>query len=175
MCRDFNIHVDTTSSDSTKFLNCLESCNITQHVRTPTHLYGHILDLVLTPTELTVVSSVRVGGFFSDHTTVHGRLDLVSPSAPKSNTVTFRRYHKINMQSLMCNLANCSFVASPSSTVRALYEEYIRYLSGLLDKHAPTVTRTFTKGAAGWLPDAYLQAKAVRHQFQRFWQKDKSP
>ena len=175
MCGDFNIHVDTTSRDSTKFLNCLDSCNITQHVRSPTHLHGHILDLVLTPTEPTVVSNVRVGGFFSDHAIVHGQLDLLSPSAPKSNTVTFRRYHKINMQSLMCDLANCSFVASPGSTVSALYEQYIRDLSVLLDKHAPTITRTFTKGAAGWLSDTYLQAKAVRHQFERFWRKDKSP
>ena len=45
----------------------------------------------------------------------------------------------------------------------------------MLDKHAPTVTRTFTKGAAGWLSDTYLQAKAVRRQFERFWQKNKSP
>ena len=174
MCGDFNIHVDTTSSDSTKFLSCLDLCNITQHVRTPTHLHGHILDLVLTPTEPTVVSNVRVGGFFSDHAVVHGQLDLLSPSAPKSNTVTFRRYHKINMQSLLCDLANCSFDASPGSTVSALYEQYIRDLSGLLDKHAPTVTRTFTKGAAGWLSDTYLQAKTVKRQFERFWRKDKS-
>ena len=48
-------------------------------------------------------------------------------------------------------------------------------MSGLLDKHAPTVTRTFTKGAAGWLSDTYLQAKAVRRQFERFLRKDKSP
>ena len=174
MCGDFNIHVDTTSGDSTKFLNCLDSCNITQHVRTPTHLHGHILVLVLTPTEPTVVSNVRVGGFFSDHAVVHGQLDLASPSAPKSNTFTFRRYHKINMRTRMCDLANCSFVASPGSTVSALHEQYIRDLSGLLDKHAPTVTRTFTKGAAGWLSDTYLQAKAVGRQFERFWRKDKS-
>ena len=94
MCGDFYIHVDTTSSDSTKFLNCLDSCNITQHVCTPTHLHGHILDLVLSPTEPTVVSNVRVGGFFSDHAVVHGQPDLLSPSAPKSNIVTFRRYDK---------------------------------------------------------------------------------
>ena len=78
------------------------------------------------------------------------------------------------MQSLMCDLANCSFVASPGSTVSAFYEQYIRYLSGLLDNYAPTVTQTFTKGATGWLSDTYLQAKAFRRQFERFWQKDKS-
>ena len=78
--------------------------------------------------------------FVSDHAVVLGQLDLLSPSAPKSNTVTFRRYHKINMQSRMCDLAKCSFVASPGSTVSAIYEQYIQDLSGLLDKHAPMVT-----------------------------------
>ena len=66
-------------------------------------------------------------------------------------------------------------VASPGSTVSALHDQYLRDLSNLLDKHAPLVTRTFTKGAAGWLSDTYLQAKAVRRQFERFWRKDKSP
>ena len=37
ICGDFNIHVDTTSKDSEKFLNCLETCNINQHVHKPTH------------------------------------------------------------------------------------------------------------------------------------------
>ena len=175
MCGDFNIHVDTSSSDSTKFLNCLDSCNIAQHVHSPTHLHGHILDLVLAPTEPKVVSNVRVRGFFSDHAVVHGQLDFASPTAPKSNTITFRRYHKINMQSLICDLEKCSFVASPGSTVSALHDQYTRDLSNLLDKHAPLVIRTFTKGAAGWLSDTYLQAKAVRRQFERFWRKDKSP
>ena len=55
---DFNIHVDTSSNNSIKFQNCLESCNITQNVPTATHLYGHILDLVLTPTDASVISNV---------------------------------------------------------------------------------------------------------------------
>ena len=75
----------------------------------------------------------------------------------------------------MCDLANCSFVTSPGSTVSALNEQCTRDLSGLLDKHAPTVTRTFTKGAAGWLSDSYLQAKAIRHQFEWFWYKEMFP
>ena len=33
---------------SVKFLNCLESCNITKHMHTQTNLHGHILDFILT-------------------------------------------------------------------------------------------------------------------------------
>ena len=41
ICGYFNIHLDTTSKDSEKFLYCLESCNINQHVHKPTRLHGH--------------------------------------------------------------------------------------------------------------------------------------
>ena len=39
ICGDFNIHVDTSSNDSIKFQNCLESCNITHNVQMATHSY----------------------------------------------------------------------------------------------------------------------------------------
>ena len=70
ICGDFNIHVDTSSNDSIKFQNCLESCNITQKVQTATHLHGHILDLVLTPTYASGISNVRVAEFISGHALV---------------------------------------------------------------------------------------------------------
>ena len=55
-------------------------------------------------------------------------------------------------------LGNCSFVRCP---VNVLCEQYLGHLNKLLDKHAPLVTRTFTKQAAGWLSDSYRLAKAV--------------
>ena len=87
---------------------------------------------------------------------------FISPSAPKSNTVTFQRYHKINMQSLRCDLAKCSFVASPGNTVNALYEQYTRDLSGLLDKHNPMVSQTFIKRPLiGFLTPTYKLKRSV--------------
>ena len=122
MCDGFNIQVDTASDDSVKFLNFLESCNITQHVHTPLHLHGHILDLILAVPESTVISNICVGGYISDHAVVYGRLELISPFVPKSYTVTIRRYHKIKMQHLRCDFANWSFITCPGNTVSVLYE-----------------------------------------------------
>ena len=76
ICGDFNTHVDTTSKDREKYLNCLETCNINQHVHKPTHLHGHILDLILTPDESSVVSNVLVSEFISDHALVLVHLDF---------------------------------------------------------------------------------------------------
>ena len=49
-----------------------------------------------------------------------------------------------------------------------------QWYSKLLDKHAPLVTRTFTKQATGWLSDTYRLAKTIRRQLERIWRKDKS-
>ena len=86
LCSDAfcNIHVDTTSNDSEKFLNCLETCNINQHVHKPTHLHGHILNLTLPPDDSSVVSNVRVSEFISDHVLLLGQLDFTNPSVPRS-------------------------------------------------------------------------------------------
>ena len=56
-------------------------------------LHGHILDLVLTPTDTSGISNVQVAEFISDHALVLAQLDSVNPPSQKSNVVTFRRYH----------------------------------------------------------------------------------
>ena len=81
---------------------------------------------------------------------------------------------QLKMQSLMSDLAKWSFVTCPDNAVCSIYEQYTRDLSGFLDKHAPMVTQTFIYVAAGWLSDSYLLAKAVSHQFQCIWYKDKT-
>ena len=112
--------MDTSSNDSSKFQNCLESCNITQNVQTATHLHGHILDLVLTPTDASVISNVRVAEFISDHALVLAQLDSVNPPSHKAKVVTFRRYHKIDMDSFRKDLGNNAFVKRPGDTVSGL-------------------------------------------------------
>ena len=49
ICGDFNIHVDVPVSDGYKFMTFLDSCDLKQLVNQPTHLHGHILDVILSP------------------------------------------------------------------------------------------------------------------------------
>ena len=164
--------MDTSSNDSIKFQNCLESCNITQNVQTATHLHDHILDLVLTLTDASIFSNVRVAEFIFDHALVLAQLDSVNPPSNKEKVVTYRRYHKID--SLCKDLGNCSFVRRPGDIVSVLCEQYLGDLSILLDKHAPLVTQTSTKQATGWLSDSYRLAKNIRRQLEQILRKDKS-
>ena len=51
ICGDFNIHVDVPDGDGYKFMTFLDSCDLKQLVSQPTHLHGHILDLILSPSD----------------------------------------------------------------------------------------------------------------------------
>ena len=51
ICGDFNIHIDVPCTDSHKLKALLESCNLRQSVNNTTHLHGHILDLILFPSD----------------------------------------------------------------------------------------------------------------------------
>ena len=115
ICGDFNIHIDTTSRESVNFLNILDSCNITQHVHSATHLYGHTLDLSLT-SDSSLVSNVVVSDYISDHAMIKCQVETSITPNSQTNRVTYRRYHKINMDTLRNDLSTCSFVACPGDT-----------------------------------------------------------
>ena len=161
ICGDFNIH--TTSRDSVNFLNTLDSCNITQHVHSATHLHGHTLDLILT-SDSSLVSNVVVSDYISDHAMSKCQVETPTTAKSQANRVTYRRYHKINMGTLRNDLSNCSFVACPGDTAKKLYDQYTNDLSNLLDKHAPEVTRCLAKEPAKWLSDTYKNAKSIRFE-----------
>ena len=65
---DFNIHVDNPSSCHTTRLNStLQSLDLKQHINFPTHVHGHILDLLITPSDCLAVNSVSPVDLVSDH------------------------------------------------------------------------------------------------------------
>ena len=172
ICGDFNIHIDTTSRDSVNFLKTLDSCNITQHVHSATHLHGHTLDLILT-SDSSLVSNMVVSDYISDHAMIKCQVETPTTAKSQANRVTYMRYHKINTDTLRNDLSNCSFVACPGDTTKKLYDQYTNDLSNLLDKHAPEVTRCLAKEPAKWLSDTYKNAKSIRRQFERIWRKKK--
>ena len=55
--RDFNVHWDRQDkSDVKQYYNIISSANLTQHVDSPTHTYGHTLDHVLSVSDDNLVS-----------------------------------------------------------------------------------------------------------------------
>ena len=81
ICGDFNIHRDVPSdADIIRLKDLLNSMGLVQHVKRPTHLYGHTLDLVITRQADDIVDGEPLPErYLSDHAAVICKLSLVKP------------------------------------------------------------------------------------------------
>ena len=96
---DFNIHFDDTRK-SEPLRTLLESYNLTQHVQSPTHQTGPILDLVVSQTDDNLITSVTVHpDSLSDHHRIELILRALKP-AVQTNTITKRDFRNIDADAL---------------------------------------------------------------------------
>ena len=133
----------------------LDSCDLKQLVNQPTHLHGHILDLILSPIDKDTIVDVKICDFVSYLTLVKCSSAFPCQGARIPSKVQYRRYRHINMSDIGSDLKNTSFVKSPADAVVYLYEQYGHHLGNVLDRHAPFISRLTKKDSADWMSDAY--------------------
>ena len=141
ICDDINVHLDIECGDRSRFNDILQCCGLVQSVSGPTHLLGHTLDVLISPCDSDFVRNVSVGDFISDHAAIRCQLDFSHPSTSIDKWVSYRRYHRIDIDQCRNDLNNLPFVRSPEGTAAELYDQYITGVTQVLDKHAP-----FTQG-----------------------------
>ena len=86
------------------------------------------------------------------------QLDCQSAVTRTTKEVSFRRYNKIDLDLFRANLSESSFVKNPANTASALHNQYVNDLGGLLNVHAPLITRKGVTKHVGWAPEAFRQA-----------------
>ena len=141
----------------------------------PTHMQGHILDFLISPSSFSGLGCVRDAGCISDHFAVSTSIDFDVAPKYREDCVSFRQYHKIDNVKLSQDLECCEFVRSPASTAEGLYGQYNTCLSSLLDRYAPLKTKILKKPSPSWITDIYRVAKKVRRQYERLWRRNKTP
>ena len=69
---DFNVHLDVSDdADTIAFADLLESLCLTQHVKSLTHVMGHILDLIITRSSDNIIKGTpSPDSFLSDHCSI---------------------------------------------------------------------------------------------------------
>ena len=82
---DFDYCLDNPSLKpyTNEFMNFLDINNMSNYVQVPTHISGHMLDLVLTPVGVDLVNQVEVSPIdhkISDHAPSTFELDVVGPA-----------------------------------------------------------------------------------------------
>ena len=133
---DFNVHVNSASSESSKFQSLLDMYNLSQNVTSPTHNHGHTLDLVITRTDDETINKTAVTDpLISDHSAITLTLNTSRPPRPKK-TVTFRSFKKLDRDAFKADICSSSFLSSSQCPAEVL-DNYNTVMTKLLDKHAP--------------------------------------
>ena len=174
ICGDINVHLDVEYGDRSRFNDILQCCSLSQCVSGPTHILGHTLDVLISPCDSDFVHNVHVGDFISDHAAIQCQLDFSHPTTCIEKMVSYRRYHRIDIDQFRNDLSNIPFVLSPGGTAAERYDQYLVGVTQVLDKHAPIISRMTKRQSDEWLSDSYRMAHSLRRQFERMWRKHKT-
>ena len=131
MITDFNIDwLNTNGSEHKQFCNILETFRFVQNICTETHRSHHLLDYIITRKECNIISD-----FISDHRALHASLQCIRPH-PVRKQIAVRAIRRIKDDAIVKYLDKFS-IDQRCVDVDTMVEMYDRFLSELLDKHAP--------------------------------------
>ena len=171
MVGDFNFHgEDCNDRSAQRFLQLLETFNMEQHIREPTHRSGHTLDLMITRAEENIASNFSVHDpTISDHFAV--LCTLVLRKVPfERKRLCYRKLKSIDVSELRADIANSSLMNDDVEDVIVLMDNYNSVLSTLLDKHAPIKECVVTvRPAAPWYTEVVIEEKRMRRRLERRW------
>ena len=145
--------------------------NIVAGVSVDTLLSDHnILDLVITrDTPDNIAAGVSVDTLLSDHNIVQCNLLLVKPRRPRQK-ITYRKYADINNIEFITDLEQSTLFNNPSDQITGLSRQYNSTITGLIDKHAPLITRVITiRQRTPWFSEDLSEAKRQLRRAERRW------
>ena len=166
---DFNLHMDDKSkTEVRRFSDLLSLSDFKQHVKTKTHSGGHLLDLLITRAGDKMIDNIFVNNCdVSDHSAVHFRLQMDKPSKT-TQVVTSRKLKGIDMAELKTDFCNAFTVTTEATSVSNLTTLYNSQIIRILDKHAPSKTRTIIiRPDSRWFNDHIMHAKRLRRRYER--------
>ena len=153
------------------FFYLLASCNLTQHVKIPTHRHGRTLDLIITPTNTTlnpIITSSHI--VTSDHYQIVTSINVLPNQPPPPTTFTYRRINAIDYPKFIDDLNSSPLITNPPGCLPDLLDSFFTTLRSLLDHHAPLLTKTNISSRTAptpWITTEILSLKSVRRRLER--------
>ena len=150
------------------FLALVDSFNLKQHVCSPTHHAGHILDLLITRDDDQLVTSVSIhDAAFSDHFVVNCALSLEKPPFTRKQIILVLR-----ILILIFDIRSSSLLSDPPNELDDLVARYDSELSGIFNRHLPIKKRTVTiRPVAPWYSE---ELKREKRRLERWWRASRS-
>ena len=177
---DFNLHINKPHlTNVIKFNEILEMFSLTQHVKSPTHNAGNILDLVITRKDSNLLTECNVGELLSDHYSILLRVNLSKPK-PAKKLVKFRKTRNIDMAKLKKDVAN--HLSGMNRLAESTGPEYLKSLinlyekcTNILDQHAPIQEKMITiRNNTPWNNSDIKEAKTAKRRAEKKWRKTRS-
>ena len=167
---DFNVHLYVRDdADTIAFADLLESLCLTQHVKSLTHVMGHILDLIITRSSDNIIKGTpSPDSFLSDHCSVWCCLNVTKVLATVKH-ISFRKLKSLDLVAFKNDIASGNIV-----DCNEVAELYNNCMCSLLDRHAPmTSKRVFARPSAPWMSSNIIEAKRQRRKAERKWRSSK--
>ena len=162
-----------TDRDANRLKDILSSSNLSQFVTEPTHISGHILDLVIARSDDNVVDSVTVPFLFTDHAVIHCKLALQKPRFSKK-VITYRKWKSIDKDNFAKDLQLSNLMSNSETDLDTLVNNYDTTLHDIINNHVPLKQRTVTiRPSNPWYSPEIDKAKKLRKQLERRWCKSK--
>ena len=179
---DFNIHVDLPSKPEVRrLLTSFETNGFQQHVKDPTHSYGHILDLVISrPDDNTVRSCWVQDNQLSTatknyHYMVHFQMNCKKPMLTKK-TVTVRNFKAIDHDMYCIDVAHELESIDLKAPPDTLIGQFNTKMVSVLDNHAPEKSKSRTvRPRYPWFDNSINDQRRLRRKYERRWRKSGSP
>ena len=138
---DFNFHLDDPGdADARKVMELMDTFGLLQHITTPMHVSGHILDLIISRSSNDInVFPPKSKYFISDHCFTECQLSIPGPNMLVKE-VSYRKFKQIDMDNFRSDIASSVLCNSQWTSLEELAQCYDTTLSQILDKHAPVNT-----------------------------------
>ena len=177
ICGDFNYWIDDPLSKpySSEFLELLDINNFYNYVASPTHIFGHTLDLVLSPVGVDCVVDVEVlpiDSLISDHALVTFGLRMARPKVIKKS-ITFRNYRNVDQDNISNEIElRLALTDSLGRSAEDLTLHYNRSFRSIEEQHFPLITKQIlVKAESSWYNHTIASLRRQRRRAERQWRR----
>ena len=176
MMGDLNLHLDVTLNPSAvRFQTAIENYGLLQHISSPTHRAGHILDVFITRTDIPVHDVDVQPPEMSDHSFITLSVDLQLQHDQPTNSIRRRQWRDFNYDQFCTDLSSSSLLCDPPRDAVGLFTCYHDTLQALVDKHAPfAVYKLRAHPTAPWYDLNCHLMKIKARRLERIYRHDKS-
>jgi len=177
---DINIHLDCASSTyCQQFKSLLNDCGMADCVNQPTHQHNHQLDVFITRSDKPPTSIiVDPPNMLSDHSLIVATYNITatSPSTVRPKILR-RKWRSLDVNKFADDLQSSNLINSPpDDDVDGFFKCYNDTLTGLLDKHAPTVLVTrYCRPCSSWFDTECHLMKVKTRKLERIHRTNPSP